>query len=280
MAAPDRPARIAGEPARAPDVLRATFRHIEGIGPWTEAELWKVGVHDWALFRERRALPGITAERKSRFDTELAVGESALLERRAEYFAYRLPPSEHWRLYREFQHETAFLDIETTGLSPYGSEVTVVTVHGGGATRTFVRGVDLEELPAYLRPFALLVTFNGTFFDVPFLRATFPSWLPPPGHIDLRFGLKRLGYRGGLKRIEAELGLGDRSGVEGIRGADAVRLWYEGERGNDEARRLLVEYNRADTVNLEPLLEFTVDGLTRSLVRDGLVRPLERYARA
>jgi uncharacterized protein YprB with RNaseH-like and TPR domain len=278
MPALDRPDRSADDPASRLDVLRATFRHIEGIGPWTEAELWKAGVHDWARFRERRWVSGISAERKSRYDAELAVGEDALRERRAEYFAYRLPPSEHWRLYREFRRETAFLDIETTGLSPYGSDVTVVTVHGGGATRTFVRGEDLDELPAYLHPFALLVTFNGTFFDVPFLRTSFPSWMPPPGHVDLRFALKRLGYRGGLKRIEAELGLGDRAGVEGIHGADAVRLWYDGERGNEAARALLVEYNRADTVNLEPLLDFAVEGLTRGLVRQGLVRPLEHFA--
>jgi uncharacterized protein len=259
------------------DVLRSTFRHVEGIGPYTESEIWRAGVHDWRLFRERPKLPGISAERKSHWDGELELGEEALHSRRAEHFALRLPPSEHWRLYPSFRSETAFLDIETTGLSPYESLVTVVTVHGGGATRSFVQGNDLEELPAYLRRFQLLVTFNGTFFDVPFLRMHLPGWVPPPGHVDLRFALRRLGYRGGLKRIEQELGLGDREGVEGISGADAVRLWYAGQRGNSEALRLLVEYNRADTVNLEALLEFTVHELARGLVSDGLVPPLESY---
>ncbi len=84
--------------------------------------------------------------------------------------------------------------------------VTVVTVHGGGATRTFIAGEDLEELPAYLRRFPVLVTFNGRHFDVPFLEATFPSLEVPPVHIDLRFLFYRIGLAGGLKRIEEQLG--------------------------------------------------------------------------
>jgi uncharacterized protein YprB with RNaseH-like and TPR domain len=262
---------------RAPTVLRSTFMHLAGIGPVTEAAFWRAGVHDWDRFRLRRTIPGVSRLRKERWEAELRSGEEALEAERAEHFAARLPPSEHWRLYPAFRPGTAFLDIETTGLSAAASVVTVVTVHGGGATRTFVRGEDLEELPAYLGRFGVLVTFNGTYFDLPFLRTAFPEWVPPAGHIDLRFALHRLGYSGGLKRIELVLGVGDRAGVEGIRGDDAVRLWYQAVRGHPEALRLLVEYNRADTVNLEPLLVFTVRGLARQLARSGLVRPIESF---
>jgi len=202
----------------------------------------------------------------ARLRTAVQESEVALAERRVDYFARRLPPSEHWRLYPTFRQETAFLDIETTGLSPYEGIVTVVSIHGGGHTRTFIADEDLEELPAYLRRFRLLSTFNGRLFDVPFLESRFPGMVVPSVHIDLRFLLYRLGYSGGLKRIEQTLALGDRSGVEGIHGLDAVRLWEAHRRGDAGSLARLVKYNRADTVNLEPLLEFAVARLSDRLL--------------
>jgi uncharacterized protein len=246
-------------------VLRSTFQHLRGVGPWTEAALWRAGIRDWEALRARPRLAGVSRERKLRWEAELRAGEEALERRAAGYFAERLPVGEHWRLYPEFKPETAFLDIETTSLSPYEGIVTVVGVHGGGETRSFIAGDTLEELPAYLSRFRVLATFNGIFFDVPFLEVAFPQWRAPAAHIDLRFVLRRLGYTGGLKRIEQQLGLGDRTGVEGIRGLDAVRLWQEFRRGRSESLERLVEYNRADTVNLEPLLDFAVAELGRRL---------------
>ncbi len=247
-------------------MLRSTFVHLSGVGPATEVALWRRGVRDWSdLGRLPTGSPGPspTERRRAR---ELAESESALGERRASWFASRLPPGELWRLYPTFRAETAFLDIETTGLSPYEGIVTTVTVHGGGATRTFVADDDLEELPAYLRRFQLLATFNGSLFDVPFLAVRFPGLTVPPAHIDLRFLLYRIGYAGGLKRIEQTLGLGDRAGVEGVHGLDAVHLWEEHRRGRAGALERLVRYNRADTVNLEPLLDFATAELARRLL--------------
>ncbi|HXY12352.1 MAG TPA: ribonuclease H-like domain-containing protein [Thermoplasmata archaeon] len=232
----------------------------------TEAELWRSGFRDWRDLTDWPERLGVSATTRTRLEKELASSERALTERDAGWFARRLPNREHWRLFPTFAPETAFLDIETTGLSPYGGIVTVVTVHGGGATRTFVAGDDLEELPAYLGRFQVLVTFNGSRFDVPFLLASFPQMLVPPAHIDLRFLLYRLGHAGGLKRIEQRLGLGNRSGVEGIDGLDAVRLWQEYRRGSSSALDRLVRYNRADTVNLEPLLQFAVTELERRVL--------------
>lgn len=246
-------------------MLRSTFQHLPGVGPWTEAALWRAGITDWDHLRQRGRLDGVSPERKRRWEAEVVASEAALARRSAAYFAERLPSIEHWRLYPEFKAETAFLDIETTSLSPYEGIVTVVSVHGGGQTRSFVAGETLEELPAYLQRFQVLATFNGIFFDVPFLEVAFPHWRAPTAHIDLRFVLRRLGFTGGLKRIEQQLGLGDRSGVEGLRGLDAVRLWQEFRRGRTASLERLVEYNRADTVNLEPLLEFSVGELARRL---------------
>jgi uncharacterized protein YprB with RNaseH-like and TPR domain len=250
-------------------VIRSTFLHLPGVGPVTEAELWRRGVRDWSEVAAFPDDPGLSTPRWDRVRAELQASERALAERHVEYFASRLPSAEHWRLYPSFRAETAFLDIETTGLSPYEGIVTVVSVHGGGRTRTFIADENLEELPAYLRKFRLLSTFNGRLFDVPFLEHRFPGLVVPPVHIDLRFLLYRLGYGGGLKRIEQILGVGDRSGVEGIHGLDAVRLWEAFRRGDTDSLARLVRYNRADTVNLEPLLEFAVERLSRRLLPTG-----------
>jgi len=246
-------------------VLRATFVHLPGVGPAVEAELWRRGLRDW---RELASAGDGAPPRLGGAAVAAALegSERALAARDVAWFARRLPDSEHWRLYPTFEPETAFLDIETTGLSPFSGIVTVATVHGAGKVRSFVAGEDLEELPAYLRRFGVLVTFNGSRFDVPFLCATFPQLVPPPAHIDLRFVLYRLGLSGGLKRIEATLGVGDRAGVEGVDGLQAVRLWQEYRRGNPSALDRLVRYNRADTSNLVPLLELAVRELTSRLL--------------
>jgi uncharacterized protein YprB with RNaseH-like and TPR domain len=256
-------------------MLRATFLHLPGIGPATESALWQEGIQDWRDLAQRLERgPGGPLHRR-RLDRELASSERALADRDPAWFGRRLPDSEQWRLFPLFADRTAYLDIETTGLSPYAGIVTVVTVHGGGATRSFIAGEDLEELPAYLKRFPILVTFNGRQFDVPFLEASFPSLVAPPVHIDLRFVFYRIGLAGGLKRIEERLGIGDRTGVEGIHGLDAVRLWQDYRRGNQSALDRLVRYNRADTVNLEPLLRYATSELTRRLLPrlEGTVPP-------
>lgn len=259
-------------------MIRSTFLHLPGIGPATEAELWRDGVRDWAGLEEERVVRSLPARAREEISRTVRASEEALERKDAAWFARRLPLREHWRLYPEFAAHTAFLDIETTSLSPYEGIVTVTTVHGSGATRSFVAGEDLEELPAYLRRFGILVTFNGSRFDVPFLETALPSFVPPPVHIDLRFLFYRLGIAGGLKRIEANLGVGDRQGVEGVDGLEAVRLWQEYRRGNPRALERLVRYNRADTVNLEPLLDLAVRELSGRLLGDAGGSPLREGA--
>jgi uncharacterized protein len=261
------PARGGGRKGAPHSLLRATFVHLPGIGATTEIELWRRGIRDWSGLRTAaldRKPPGLLPA--------LDASETALVAQDPAWFGRRLPPGELWRLYPEFREKTAFLDIETTSLSPYEGMVTVVSVHARGATRSFVAGEDLEELPAYLRGFPVLVTFNGSRFDVPFLEVSLPGFLPPPVHLDLRFLLYRLGVSGGLKRIESTLGIGDRQGVEGIGGLEAVRLWHEHRQGTPGALERLVRYNRADTRNLEPLLEYAVGGLSERLLGPSAAR--------
>jgi hypothetical protein len=56
-------------------------------------------------------------------------------------------------------------------------------VHFNGKLALFVQGINLREFPAYVARFPLLVTFNGSQFDVPFLRAHFPGARLDQAHI-------------------------------------------------------------------------------------------------
>ncbi|PSH01016.1 MAG: exonuclease, partial [Nanohaloarchaea archaeon SW_7_46_7] len=123
--------------------------------------------------------------------------------------------------------------------------------------KTLIRGQDLtrENLKEEFFQSSVIVSFNGKRFDQPFLEKSFNMQIENP-HLDLMYTCRRLGYSGGLKKIEKEMDI-ERE-LEDLDGREAIRLWkkYEKE-GDEEALRKLVEYNQYDTVNLRDLLERT-----------------------
>lgn len=256
-------------------MLRQTFLHVPGIGYRTEERLWRSGLESWSDIGSARA-QAVPRHLRPVLEEEIGRSEDALRRGRYRYFAVRLPPREHWRAWPEFRGAAGYLDIETTGLDIGRDAVTVVGLYDGRRTRSFVKGENLEELPAALETVRLLVTFNGSRFDVPFLRRAFPRMRLDQLHLDLMNPLHRLGYWGGLKRIERRLGIERSDETAGMSGFDAVRLWSEYEAGDDEALDTLVAYNLEDVVNLEPLAEFAYSSL-RSLVLDRGFVTADRY---
>lgn len=194
--------------------------------------------------------------------------ERRLAKRDHAFFAAWLPTAERWRAYGDFREDAAYLDIETTGLNWSGDLITLVGVSDGLRFRTYIRGVDLDELATDLRRFKVLVTFNGTHFDLPVMRNAFP-YLPPLLHVDLQYPLRRLGYRGGLKLIERRLGLERPDDVRGLTGSDAVKLWRRYERGDEEGLDALIEYNRQDVENLRPLADYAYAALRTKCLGGG-----------
>lgn len=252
-------------------MLRQTFLHIDGVGERTERRLWKAGVQAWDEFPGNYGRAGLTRTRARRVEDELARSEDALRKGRYRYFTERLPRREHWRALREFRGATAYLDIETTGLSMGRDAVTVVGVYDGRRERSFVKGVNLHELPlALLRP-KVLVTFNGARFDLPFLRRAFPRMRLDQLHVDLMHSLRRLGFHGGLKSIERQVGIERPEETAGLRGFDAVRLWHAYRRGDATALDLLLEYNMQDVVNLESLADMAYAELRLLSLDEGFV---------
>jgi len=259
-------------------MLRNTFIHLPGVGMHRERTLWQQGILDWDGF--------LAAVEEGRLPQRIYETAAPLLRRSLEavtagdagFFHGRLPSREMWRLYPEFARRALFLDIETTGLSPGYNEVTVIGTLGSGRLALFVSGINLDQFPAYVAQFPLLVTFNGSQFDVPFLRAHFPQARLNQAHIDLRFALASLGYRGGLKAVERNLGVGRDAAIQGVDGFEAVRLWYAYRRGDRQALRKLILYNLTDVVNMVALVETTVRLKQPQLAFPGTVMAREAAA--
>jgi uncharacterized protein YprB with RNaseH-like and TPR domain len=82
-------------------------------------------------------------------------------------------------------------------------------------------------------------------------------------HFDVCFLLKRLGFKGGLKSIEHQLGL-SRGNLTGIGGYHGVLMWRKYKKTGDRRYlETLLAYNTEDVLNLEYLLNFAYNGLMR-----------------
>lgn len=252
-------------------MLRQTFLHIPGVGYRTEDRLWRAGVRSWEDFPARKEVVRLPSSVGRRIEEELDRSEEALRRGRYRYFAANLPAREHWRALPDFRDSVAYLDIETTGLSIGRDAVTVVGLYDGRRERSFVKGVNMEELPRALEEAKVLVTFNGSRFDVPFLRRAFPSLRLDQLHVDLMHSLRRLGFRGGMKAIERRVGIERSEETAGLSGFDAVRLWHDFEAGDDDALDLLLAYNLEDVVNLESLADLAYAGLRSLCLREEFV---------
>ena len=169
------------------------------------------------------------------------------------YFYERLPANQHWRMFPEFRGSTAYVDIETTGMGEPGDYITTIGVYDGQSIAHYVQDDNLLEFKDDIGKYRLIVTYNGKSFDVPFIRSYLGVRMDQ-AHIDLRYVLASLGYRGGLKGCEKQLGL-DRGELEGIDGYFAVLLWYDfHDNGNPLALETLLAYNTLDIVDLETLM--------------------------
>ena len=233
-------------------MLEQSFCHIPGIGVKSEQGLWAAGIHHW---REVAGHPGLPPRRAALLTQHADESLARFTERDVRYFAERLPANQHWRLFPHFRDRIAYLDIETTGLGNPGDHITTIALYDGQTIRHYVHGDNLPQFKDDILAYDLLVTFNGKCFDIPFIMSSFNMPLLTP-HIDLRYVLASLGYRGGLKQIEHTLGF-DRGDLADIDGYFAVILWYDYiNKGNHAALETLLAYNMVDTVNLETLMVY------------------------
>lgn len=152
----------------------------------------------------------------------------------------------------------AYLDIETTGLSPFSDEITIIGVYlvsndGGRLAQLVGEKITRDSLLNILQGATAVFTYNGDRFDLPFINTKLGVELDNSfHHHDLMYDCWNNNLYGGLKTVEQQLGIPRQ--LTGISGRDAVSLWwkYKNE-GDQDSLTLLLQYNEEDVRNLEIL---------------------------
>jgi len=233
-------------------MLRNTFQHIRGMGSAEELTLWRHGVLRWEQV-ERLRFNLFSAELMQRLRVGVKESVDALARGDVAFFMESLSAGLLPRLVPEFGKRMCYVDIETTGLDLKTDSITTVTALYQGCVHTYVRGRDFALLPDALPRGAVIVSFNGKSFDLPFLLKEFGRDIMRL-HIDLVPVLKAWGFTGSLKAVERSFGI-MRTEPEGITGAHAVKLWDEYEAiGNASALAQLTAYSRRDTLSLAEIM--------------------------
>lgn len=150
----------------------------------------------------------------------------------------------------------AYLDIETA----YNGVMSVLGIYRQDRGIIQLVGGGISDIALYdaLERVTTIVTFNGSSFDLPVIKRQLHVDLRAEfAHRDLLHECRRRGLRGGLKGVEAKLGIARASA--GLSGRDAPRLWDRYEQYADHAAlQTLLDYNCDDVVNLA-LLEAILD---------------------
>ncbi len=247
-------------------MIQNSFIFLERVKRGLEDNLWRQGIDSWDSFLNSRYINGLSAARKKYYDRKIMEARKELYKLNSTYFKKILPQSEYYRLYDFFMEDAVFLDIETTGLDSRNDDITMIGLFDGINTKTMIKNInfDFKTLKNELKKYKLIVTFNGSSFDVPFINKVYPNLLPDIPNFDVKSVTDRLGLRGGLKEIEKKLGIKRGKIIEKFYGGDALTLWkmYRAT-GDDYYLKLLVEYNEEDIINLKKIADYCVGKLKK-----------------
>jgi hypothetical protein len=264
-------------PAERPRISEA-LRHCYGIGPIRLAELHESGIRCWNDVIEQ-------VERVPTRVRETVVAEShrclaALEANQINYFLGRFIPQDRWRVLDHYRERASFFDIETTGLE-YDSQITVICCYHRFQLHTFVENENLDDFLDLIDDVELLVSFNGSTFDVPRVLDGFHIPKLPCPHLDLRWPCYHRGFLGSLKSIAEQLSITRPHDLQDADGALAVRLWEEWVANQDEfARDRLVRYCASDVLLLALVSDALVSDalVSDALVSDALAGTLDEQA--
>ena len=246
-------------------MLRVSLQVLQGVSVKREASLWKSGIHSWDDYERhlypQRSLIDNDPEEQSGISVEIRLSREALAAKDVAFFAERLERSEHYRIALAFPEDALFLDIETTGLSRYYDQITLIGWCIGNQRGVHVQGQPDAAFREALKNARSIITFNGTLFDLPFIREAKSDIEFPVAHVDLRYLAKRAGLTGGQKSIETQIGVNRASGVSGVTGEFAPVLWHRYVSGDLDALKSLIEYNMADLDGMFAIFEHVASKL-------------------
>ena len=230
-----------------------SFTFVKGIGLKTETTLRELGINCWNdVIKKQR--PELFPKQKWQAlwnGVKSVIGALKILD--VSQLTSLIPKVQHWKMIPNFIDRIAYLDIETTGLSPKYSYITTIAVYDGKRVHDFVRGDNLNDFPKFISKFPAIVTFYGKAFDIPFIKQEMGIDFNQI-HFDVCFLLRGLGIKGGLKKIEKRFGI-SRGSLEDLDGYTAVLLWKKFKKSQKkEYLETLLAYNNEDVINLEFLL--------------------------
>lgn len=242
-------------------MLIHTFQHIRGITAKRELAFWQSGIVTWKDYEKNlhRQFSLFDEDILSMPDSPLFLSRLALEKQDIDFFANNLPNNEHYRIAATFPEKTMFLDIETTGLSKHYDKITLVGWSMGKVFGAYIQGGSDVAFKKAVAQAKILITFNGSLFDLPFIKQEFGELNLPICHVDLRFLSKRVGLSGGQKAIEAEIGVVRPNNLQNIAGEAAPVLWYKYRWGDMKALKQLIQYNHADIEGMKVIFDTVVD---------------------
>lgn len=234
-------------------MLHHSFSHIPSVGMTTEKRIWDRGICSIDEFLQTP--PDFLSKAKQAKITEhVHLSKRQIEMGLVDYFYQNIAAKEHWRIFREFQSATVYLDIETTGLGGAGDIITTIALYDGQQIKHFINGENLNDFPQAIQDYQVIVTYNGKTFDIPFIENYFGIRLTQ-AHLDLRYILSSLGYAGGLKSCERQFGIGRTGSLAEVDGYFAVLLWNDYRKKRKvKSLETLLAYNIEDVLNLEYLM--------------------------
>jgi uncharacterized protein YprB with RNaseH-like and TPR domain len=242
-------------------VLQHTFLHVPGIAKTTERRLWKSGCKTWDDLLEDPMKWSLGSADKTMAKRHIEKSRDALKTQEHQFFRKGLGMRQAWRAFPEFRNSCVYLDIETDG-NGKNQAITMIGLYDGETYTCLLQGDNLANFRDIISRYSMVVTFFGGSFDLPVIENEFFGLRFDQIHIDLCPTLSQIGIRGGLKKIEKQLGIERSPETEGLTGRDAIFLWRRYAQRNDEAALdRLIAYNKEDCVNLEKLAEHAYDNL-------------------
>lgn len=254
-------------------MLTSTFQHLKGIGKIKEKQLWDSGIISWQDFENQNEIQLSIFSKDREIDNILNESKKAFQNKQVDFFADNLKSQEYYRIAFSFPEDTLFLDIETTGLSKYYDDITLLGLSLGGQYHVYIKGQNIKSINNIISKAKVIVTFNGSLFDLPFIREKFPKLKLPLVHIDLRFLAKRVDLSGGQKKIEQEIGIRRRKELSDLRGEAAPLLWHRYCRGNLDSLKTLISYNHADVEGMKSIFDETIKRLLNKQKIPEIIQP-------
>ena len=242
-------------------MIRKSFIFLDKLANKTEQNLWQQNITDWNTFLKTKTIKGISNLRKHYYDRQIQEAQRQLLKENSAYFSTILPKKEAWRLYDYFKEEACYLDVE---VDSHG-KIILLGIADNYQTKTFIQNVNLEKniIQKEINQYKLIITFNGSSFDLPKLKKQLNIDLSVP-HIDLKPLCINLGLKGGLKEVEKLLKLNRPPNLRG----SPIGLWKSFHASGDrDWLDLLIAYNKEDIENLQAIATYCYQELSKKIYK-------------